>query len=360
MTKKIFVMNFGSTSTKIAVYESKNEITNEIIKESLQHSQDELKPFKNIMDQKNFRKEAILDFISKNHIELKDFDCIITRGGCCKPIESGIYEISQEMLSDIASEQYGVHPSSIGSTIASDLGRKYHILAITANPPTTDELCMLARYSGIKEINRTSLFHALNNKAIAHEYAKKRSVAYENLNLIVVHMGGGISVAAHHKGKIIDANNVIDGDGPFSPERAGTLPVGQVIKMCFNGDFTQDEMMKKIRGGSGGLISYLGTNSGLEVEARINNGDEYAEEVYKAMAYQVSKEVGAAAAVLKGKVDGIIFTASLAFSELFTGWVKERVEFIAPVEIMAGENEMFSLAENALRYLSGEEVHKPY
>jgi butyrate kinase len=355
MAKKIFVMNFGSTSTKVAVYKDENEI----IKESIQHSQDELKQFKHIMDQKDFRQAAIRDFLSKNNIELKDFDCVITRGGCCKPIEGGIYEISEEMLQDIASEQYGVHPSNLGSTIAIEFGRKYHIPAITADTPSTDEFCSLARYSGIKEIERVSLFHALNQKAIARRYAKKRNVPYESLNLIVVHMGGGISVAAHLKGKMIDANNALNGDGPFAPERAGTLPVGQLVKMCFSGDFTQDEMLKKVSGG-GGLMSYLGTNSGLEVEERINNGDEYAKEIYEAMAYQVSKEIGAAAAVLKGKVDAIIFTASLAFSELFTGWVRERVEFIAPVEILAGENEMLSLAENALRYLSGEEKPKEY
>ncbi|MGI6120208.1 MAG: butyrate kinase, partial [Desulfosporosinus sp.] len=265
----------------------------------------------------------------------------------------------EEMLRDIASGHYGVHSSNLGSMIAMDLGRKYHIPAITADTPSTDEFCKLARYSGIKEIERISLFHALNHKAIAQRYAKKRKVAYESLNLIVVHMGGGISVAAHNKGRIIDANNALNGEGPFAPERAGALPVEQVVKMCFSGDFSQNDILKKISGG-GGLMSYLGTNSGLEVEERIRNGDEYAKEVYEAMAYQVSKEIGAAATVLKGEVDAIIFTASLAFSELFTSWVKERVNFIAPVEIMAGENEMLSLAENALRYLSGEEAPKKY
>ncbi|MEA4989201.1 MAG: butyrate kinase [Anaerovorax sp.] len=355
MANKMFVLNLGSTSTKVAVYED----TNEIVKESLQHSQEDLNHFSKIMDQKEFRKNAIIDFLKRNNFHLETFDCIVARGGCTKPIEGGIYYITEKMLSDMESGIYGTHVSNVGCMIAYELSQEYHIPVITANTVSTDELCNFARYSGIKEAPRVSTFHALNHKAIARKYAKEIGRAYEDLNLVVVHLGGGISVGTHEKGHVIDTNNALEGDGSFSPERAGTLPVGAVVRMCFSGKYTEEQMMHNLRGG-GGLMSYLGTNSGLEVEERIKNGDDYAKEVFEAMAYQVAKEIGGASTILKGKVDAILLTGSLAYSDLFTSWLIDRISFLAPVHKFAGENEMLSLAENGVRFLNKVEEVKTY
>lgn len=355
MSYKLLIMNLGSTSTKVAVYEDYQEAA----RESLHHSQDQLSQYPSPLDQKDFRKEAILQFLATHNYDLTSFDCIVARGGCCKPIEGGIYPITEEMLSDIASERYGLHISNAGCFIAYELGQEYQLPVITADTIKTDELSPLARFSGLEELPRVSTFHALNQKAIARRYAAAIGRSYDELNLIVAHMGGGISVGAHLHGRVIDANNGLDGDGPFSPERAGTLPVGSLIDLCYSGRFTQREMRKKINGG-GGLMAYLGTNSGLEVEERIQNGDQQAEMVYQAMAYQVAREIGAASATLMGEVNAILLTGSLAYSRLLTDWIKERTSFIAPVVLYPGENEMLSLAESGMRYLTGEENLKTY
>ncbi|MCC9296668.1 butyrate kinase [Clostridium sp. WLY-B-L2] len=355
MKYKMLIINLGSTSTKIAVY---NDLE-EKFKVSIKHSQDELSRFHDIWEQNDFRKEKILRALKENGYNLKDFNCIACRGGNVKPVPSGTYLVNEKMLVDIRSEKYGVHPSGVGNIIAFELGKTYGIPVITADPPVTDELCSLAKYSGIKEITRISSGHALNQKRTARKIANELGKKYDDMNLIIAHLGGGISVGAHEKGRMIDFNNALDGDGSFSPERAGTLPAGDLIRMCFSGKYTEKEMIKKIKG-NGGLMSYLGTNSGLEVEKRIKNGDEYALEVFEAMAFQVSKEIGAAAAVLKGKVDAIVLTGGLAYLSRFTNWIKERTKFIAPVYLCPGENEMVSLAESALRYLKGEEKAKKY
>lgn len=352
---KILVLNLGSTSSKIAVYEN----TIPIIKESIQHEAEFIKQFKHTMDQKCFRTKVILDFFLQKGIKFEDIDCIIARGGNCKPLSSGIYKISDEMLEDIKSEKTGVHPAGIGCSIAYELGNKYNIPAIIADPPINDEFINLAKYSGVKEIERISSFHATNHKAISRRYSQMAGIKYEDLNLIVVHLGGGISVVAHCKGRMIDGNNALDGDGPFSAERAGSVPVGDLIKMCFSGKYSMQEMLKKVTG-NGGLMSYLGTSSGLEVEEMIRNGDNYALEVYEAMAYQVSKEIGSIATVLKGNIDAIIFTGNMAYSQLLTGLIKDRVQWIAKIVDMPGEDEMQSLAESAFRFLSGEEKLKDY
>lgn len=355
MPYKILIINLGSTSTKIAIYSDLKEE----FKESIGHSQEELNVFSNIWDQIDFRKEKILNLLRENEYKLESFDAISCRGGNVKPVPGGIYLLNEEMVSDMRSEKYGVHPTNVGNVIAYQLGKEAGIPVIIADPPVTDELCEFARFSGIKEIPRMSSFHALNQKRTARKISMELKKEYGDINLIVAHLGGGISVAAHEKGLIIDVNNALDGDGPFSPERAGTVPAGDLIRMCFFGRYSEEEMIKKVRGG-GGLMSYLNTNSGLEVEKMIDNGDRYALKVFKAMAYQISKEIGSAAAVLKGKVDAIVLTGSLAYSERLTKWIKGSTEFIAPIYIMAGENEMISLAENALRYLNGEEKPKKY
>ena len=355
MSYKTLIINLGSTSTKIAVYIDLEEE----FKISINHSQDELKEFHDIWDQTDFRKEKILKALEEKGYAISDFNGISCRGGNVKPVPGGIYLLNKEMVADMRSEKYGAHPTNVGNIIAYELGKQAGIPVIIADPPVTDELCELARYSGVKEISRMSSFHALNQKRTARKISKDLGREYTDLNLIVVHLGGGISVAAHENGRIIDVNNALDGDGPFSPERAGTVPAGDIIRMCFSGKYSEKEMIKKIKG-SGGLMSYLGTNSGLEVEDKIQNGDYYALEVYEAMAYFVSKEIGAAAAVLKGKVDGIVLTGSLAYSERLINWIKDRTVFIAPIYLCPGENEMISLAENALRYLTGEEQPKQY
>jgi butyrate kinase len=355
LSKKILVLNLGSTSTKIAIYEDKSPI----IKDSISHDISVIKQFKHTMDQTNFRKEVILDFLKSKEHKLEDIDCIIARGGNCKPLSSGIYKINEEMLEDIKSERTGVHPAGIGCNIAYELGQKYNIPAIIADPPINDEFINLAKYSGIKEIERISSFHATNHKAISRKYCEEVGIKYEDINLIIVHLGGGISVVAHCKGRMIDGNNALDGDGPFSPERAGSVPVGDLIKMCYSGKYTMQEMLRKITG-NGGLMSYLGTSSGLVVEEMISNGDKYALEVYESMAYQVSKEIGSIATVLKGNVDAIIFTGGLAYSKLLTDYIKDRVNWIAKIIDMPGEDEIQSLAESAYRFLNRDEESRDY
>lgn len=355
MKQTMFILNLGSTSTKVAVYEG----TTEIAKESLQHSQADLSSYPKVPDQKDFRKEAIRGFLDRGGFDLSTFDCIVARGGCSKPIEGGIYRITPDMLEDINSGVYGVHISNVGCQIAYELSLEYQIPVVTADTVRTDELGRLARYTGLAEMKRVSTFHALNHKAIARGHARTVGKAYEDMNLVVAHMGGGISVAAHEKGRVVETNNALDGDGPFSPERAGALPVGSLVRMCFSGQYTEEQMQKKICG-QGGLMSYLGTNSGLEVEDRIEAGDNTAREVYEAMAYQTAKAIGSAACVLKGQLDGILITGSLAYSELLTGWVKERVSFLGPVYLYPGENEMLSLAENGVLFLSGKVKPKSY
>jgi butyrate kinase len=355
MAYQIMIINLGSTSTKVAVYQD----TEEVFKESITHSQEELNQYPTIWDQHEFRQNKLIEVLENNNYKVGDFDAISCRGGNTKPIPGGIYLLNDEMIADMRSEKYGVHPTNVGNLIAYNLGLGNQVPVVVADPPVTDELCDHARFSGVKEIPRMSSFHALNQKRTARKVAAEMDQAYEDLNLIVAHLGGGISVAAHEKGQIIDVNNALDGDGPFSPERAGTVPAGDLIRMCYSGDYTQDEMIKKVRGG-GGLMSYLETNSGLDVEARIDDGDQYAKAVYEAMAYHISKELGAAGAVLCGKVDAIALTGSLAYSERLTGWIKERVSHIAPIYLMPGENEMLSLAEGAIRYLSGQEAPKEY
>jgi butyrate kinase len=353
--KKILVLNLGSTSTKIAVFEDGVAL----FKESVKHSTEEVKMFPDIWEQYDYRKNVILNVLKDKNIELASICAITSRGGNTKPIPSGIYIIDEKMVMDMKSRKYGVHPTNVGCAIAFDMGKALGVPVLTVDPPVTDEFCKLARYSGVAILNRVSSFHALNSKATAKKIAHKIGKKYEEINMIVVHLGGGISVSANEKGKAIDVNNSLDGDGPFSPERAGSLPTRDLVKLCFSGKYTESEILQMLTG-NGGLVSYLGTSNCQEVEERINEGDEKAEEVYEAMAYQVSKEIGSAAAVLKGDVEVIALTGSLANSERFVNYIKERVSFIAPIHLYPGENEMEALAEGTFRYLNGEEHARTY
>ncbi|WP_027307586.1 butyrate kinase [Caloramator sp. ALD01] len=352
---RMLIINPGSTSTKIAVYDDLNPV----FVETLRHSAEELAPYATIFDQYEFRKNVIIKAVEEKGIDLGTLNAVVGRGGLLKPIEGGTYSVNENMLEDLKIGVQGQHASNLGGVIAFEIAKKYNIPSFIVDPVVVDEMQDVARISGMPEIERKSIFHALNQKAVAKRYAKEKGVKYEDLNLIVAHMGGGISVGAHKKGRVVDVNNALDGEGPFSPERSGGLPVGDLVKMCFSGKYTQDEMKKKITG-KGGLVAYLGTNDGREVKKMMEEGNKEAELIYKAMAYQVAKEIGSCAAVLKGEVDAIILTGGLAYGEEYVSWIKERISFIAPVVVYPGEDEMLALAEGGLRVLKGEEAAKEY
>ncbi len=355
MSYYILVINFGSTSTKIAAYEN----TQELFKVSVSHSPEETEQFHSLEEQFDFRRKVVLSTVKDQGYTMESFQAIASRGGNCRPIPGGIYEINPSMIRDIKSGKYGTHATGIGCEVAYELGKQYGIPALTADPPIADEFCVLARFSGKKELPRISSGHMLNQKRTARIVAEQMNMAYEDINMIVVHLGGGISVGAHQKGKLIDMNNALDGEGPFSPERTGTIIVEEVISLCFSGKYTKEEASRFFKG-QGGLASYLGTNNGAEVERRISQGDEYASLVFQAMAYQVAKEVGGMYTVLGGNVDAIALTGGLAYSKFLTDEIKKRVGYLAKIYLVPGENEMIALAESSLRYLKGEEKAKKY
>ena len=352
---RLLVINPGSTSTKIAVFDNEKPV----FEETIRHSTEELAPYATVADQFEFRKNMILDTLNAKGINITKLSAVIGRGGLLKPIQSGIYEVNDAMLKDLREAKRGQHASNLGGILAYEIASPLHIPAYIVDPVVVDELDDIARITGMPELERISIFHALNQKAVARRAAKDLGKAYEELNLIVAHLGGGISVGAHKKGRVVEVNNALDGEGPMSPERAGTLPVGGLIKLCYSGKYTIDEMKKKIVG-KGGLVAHLGTNDGREVVRRIEAGDKHAELVYRAMAYQVAKEIGACAAALEGKVDAICLTGGLAYDKLLTGWIKESVEFISQVLVYPGEDEMIALAEGGLRVLRKEEEPKVY
>ncbi|MCD4760273.1 butyrate kinase [bacterium] len=353
---KILVINPGSTSTKIAVYHNEDPI----FVKNIKHTSKELEKFDKITDQLSYRKNLIIDELNASEISDDHVKAVIGRGGLIKPIESGVYLVNKEMIHDLKNSPLGEHASNLGGLIAYDIAHSLpDAKAYIANPVVVDEFEDIARISGHPLFQRKSIFHALNQKAVAHEHAKSIMRKYEDLNLIVVHLGGGITVGAHKKGRVIDVNQGLDGEGPFSPERSGTLPVGDLAKLCFSGDFTQKEIKKMITG-KGGLVAYLGTNNAYEVEKRVESGDRQAKLIYEAMAYQVSKTVGAMAAVLKGDVDGILITGGIAHDKWFVNQIIERVYKFGPVYVYPGEDEMRALATNALRVIKGEIKPKIY
>lgn len=352
---KMLIINPGSTSTKIAVFENETPV----LDETLRHSTQELAPYKKIFDQLNFREEVILKLLEEKGIKIETLSAVVGRGGMLKPIHSGTYNVNEHMLEDLKIGISGQHASNLGGIIANKIASRLNIHAFIVDPVVVDEMEDIARLSGMPEIKRKSIFHALNQKAVAKRHAKEALINYEDVNLIVAHMGGGISVGAHKKGKVVDVTNALDGEGPFSPERSGGLPVGDLMKLCYSGKYTQEEMMKKILGG-GGLVAHLNTNDGRVVAGMIKDGDKNAELIFKAMAYQVAKEIASCAAVLCGDVEAIILTGGLVYNKDFAGWIKERVKFISNVVIYPGEDEMLALAEGGLRVLRGEEAAKEY
>jgi len=352
---KVLAINPGSTSTKIALYEGETPV----FTKSLSHSADEIKKYERISDQYEFRKGVILDAVKESGTVLSEIDVIVGRGGNMKPVQGGTYEINEAMVEDLRIGIMGQHASNLGGIIAYSISIELGIPSYVVDPVVVDELEEYARISGMPGIERKSKDHPLNQKAAARVAAKELGGAYADFNFIVAHLGGGISIGTHQKGRIVDVNNALDGDGPFSPERSGGVPIGSLVDMCFSGEYTKAEIKKKITG-NGGLVAYLGTNDGREVQRRIKAGDKYAKLIYETMAYQIAKEIGAAAAVLKGDVDAIILTGGVAHDDEFVSWIKERVGFIATVKVIPGENEMEALVQGVLRVLNGEEQPKIY
>ena len=352
---RVLAVNPGSTSTKIAVYDGEKEV----FSVNLSHPAEEIAKYSRIMDQYEFRRDVILDMLKEKGIEGSTLSAVVGRGGLLRPIPGGTYKVNEKMTADLREGLQGEHASNLGGLIAWAIAEKLGIPSFIVDPVVVDEMESLARYTGRPEIKRRSIFHALNQKAAARKAAAELGKRYDEINLIVAHLGGGISIGAHKKGRVVDVNNALNGDGPITPERAGSLPAWDLICFVLDNGYTKQDM-KKLLAGKGGVVAYLGVNDMRVVEERIKKGDKEAEEILGAVAYTVSKEIGSLAAVLEGKVDGIVLTGGLAYDKLFTEWVSKRIGFIAPVMVYAGENEMQALAEGALRVLSGEENAKEY
>ncbi|ANB59499.1 butyrate kinase [Anoxybacteroides amylolyticum] len=352
---RILVINPGSTSTKIGVFDNERSI----FEKTIRHDTEELKQYKSIIDQYEFRKQTILSALDEEGINISKLSAVCGRGGLLRPIEGGTYRVNEQMLKDLRKGYSGQHASNLGGILAHEIANALNIPAFIVDPVVVDELDPIARISGFSLIERKSIFHALNQKAVARRVSKQLGKKYEEVNLIVAHMGGGITVGAHKQGRVVDVNNGLDGEGPFSPERAGTVPAGDLVSLCFSGEYYREEIMKKLVG-QGGLVGYLGTNDAVKVEKMIEAGNEKAKLVYSAMAYQVAKEIGAASAVLAGKVDAIVLTGGLAYGKGFVKEIADRVNWIAEVIVQPGENELQALAEGALRVLRGEEKEKEY
>lgn len=356
MIHQILAINPGSTSTKIAVFHN----TRPVFLRSVNHRTEDLQNFKRISDQFNFRRDAILNELSQARIDTKLTEIVIGRGGLLKPLKSGVYIINDNMIFDLTVGAKGEHASNLGGLIAEGIAKTLpSAKAYIADPVVVDEMNEVARYTGHPKFRRHSIFHALNHKATGRAYARLLNKKYEELNLVIAHLGGGISVAAHCQGKIVDVNQALDGEGPFSPERTGSLPMGELAAWCFSGQISLEEM-KHTLAGKGGYIAYFGTNNAYEIELMARDGDEKARIIQDAMAYQIGKEIGAYAAVLKGKTDAIILTGGMAHNTAIVEYIKSMVSFIAPVVIYPGEDEMHSLAMNAFLVAKGEITPREY
>ncbi|MBQ4423736.1 MAG: butyrate kinase [Clostridia bacterium] len=346
---KVLVINPGATSTKIAVFEEETEQ----FRVSIDHSAAELKDFERVADQMPYRKALILDALAKNGVDLKTLDAVCGRGGLFRHIPSGTYAVNDLAIQDILHPFYGEHAANLGAYIAREIADPLGIPAFFVDPVCVDELSDLARVSGLKGMVRESFFHALNQKSVARKAAKQLGKPYEELNLIVLHLGGGVSVAAHEKGMVVDNFNVKD-DGAMGLDRGGALPVNAVVNLCFSGKTKQE--IKKLISGEAGVYSYLGTKDFREIERRALSGDDpEATLIFKALAYQLAKDAGALAAVMKFRVDAIVYTGGMAYSKPFCDELDSYLAPLAPVLRFPGEEEMKSLAEGALRVLHGGE-----
>jgi len=352
--KRILVINPGATSTKIAIFDDETAIFEKV----LEHQGTELNKFDKIVDQYPYRLDLILDELAKASIPLTSINAIVARGGLLKPLPGGTYAVNERMVEDLKKAERGEHASNIGAVIAHALSGQLGIPAFIVDPVSVDELEPVARISGLPDLPKVSLSHALNSKAVARNAAKGMGKRYEDVNLITAHLGTGVTVAAHKNGKMIDVNNAQD-DGPFSPDRCGGLPASQLAKLCFSGKYDLNQLRRRLSG-EGGMYAYLGTKDVREAEKRAAEGDEAADLVLDALAYQVAKEIGSMAAVLEGQVDQIIITGGIAYSKRITEAIAARIKFIAPVVLAPGEAELRSLAAGALRVLQGEELSRTY
>lgn len=352
---KILVLNLGSTSSKIAVYED-----GEVKKETtIEHTGEDLKDYRTVIEQKDYRKNKIKEWLDQEEETLASFDAIAPRGGLLHPVLSGTYQVNADMVDDLISCRYGSHASNLAGIIAYELAIPVGIPALTTDPVVVDEFIPEARFSGSRLLTRTSVFHALNQKAAARKAAQMLGKKYEMCNLIVAHLGGGITIGAHCMGKVIDANNGADGDGPFSANRTGSLPVGDLIRLCFSGKYSQEEMLQIVNG-RGGLLSYLGENDMRKIEQQISEGDETARKVRNALVYQIAKAIGEYSVVSREKIDAIVLTGGMAYSRDLTEQLREYIKEIAPILIFPGECEQEALEQGARRVLMGQETAKLY
>lgn len=351
---RILAINPGGTSTKISVFDDKNEI----LKKSIVHTRDDLKPYRKVFDEYEYRKILILDVLCKEKIELKSIDATVGRGGLMKPIEGGTYRVNDKMIDDLRNEVSGEHASNLGSVLAKNIGDEIGVPSFVVDPVSVDEFDEVSRITGISDIEKASWLHALNHKAVSRKIAEKLGGKYEDFNFIVAHLGSGISIVAHKNGKMIDGSGGRS-DGPFSPERSGGLLAYPLVQLCYSGKYTKEEMVTKVSS-TGGMYDYLGTKDMVEIQERIEAGDEKAKIIMDAFIYQIAKEISMYGASLYGKVDRIILTGGISYSQLVDEEVVKRVSYLAPVEIVPGEMEMEALVLGALRVLNGEEKVKIY
>ena len=355
MSIKSLIINPGSTSTKIGVFEDETLL----FEETLRHSTEEIARYASIVEQKDFRKDIIVNLLKEKAFDIHSLNVIVGRGGMLKPISGGTYPVTDALLADLKVGVQGQHASNLGGILAREIADSIGVPSYIVDPVVVDELMPEARYSGVPELPRVSIFHALNQKAVAKRYAKETGKAYDSLNLVVVHMGGGVSVGAHKSGQVVDVFNALDGDGAFSPERAGGVPSGSLIKMCFSGQYSQAEVYKKVVGG-GGVNAYLGTNDMRDVDKLADGGDEKAKVIRDAFILQVAKDMGSMACVLGGAVDQIIITGGIAYDQYVVEGLKEKAGWIAPITVYPGEDELLALAQGALRVMNGEEPAMTY
>ncbi len=344
---KVLVINPGSTSTKMAVVEDGEPRLIKVIR----HAAEELAPFAKITDQFDFRRKMILNELENAGIPV-EFDAIVARGSLTKPLPGGVYAVDENMIQATYASEHQ-HACDLGCVIAREIAKGLGCPCYIADPVVTDELNDYARVCGLAMFKRESIWHALNQRAIARRFARENGKRYEDLNLIVAHLGGGISVAAHDHGRAVDVNNALDGEGPFSPERAGSLPAKELVNLCFSGEYTKDEILKMISG-KGGVFSHLGTTDMIEAEKMMNNGDEKAKLVINAMIYHIAKAIAEKGAVLCGKIDAILITGGIAYWKYMTDELEKRIGWMAPVHVYPGEDEMSALAENAFGALNGD------
>ncbi len=355
MSIKSLIINPGSTSTKIGVFEDETLL----FEETLRHSTEEIARYASIVEQKDFRKDIIVSLLQEKDFDIRSLNVVVGRGGMLKPISGGTYPVTDALLADLKVGVQGQHASNLGGILAREIADSIGVPSYIVDPVVVDELMPEARYSGVPELPRVSIFHALNQKAVAKRYAKETGKAYDSLHLIVVHMGGGVSVGAHKDGQVVDVFNALDGDGAFSPERAGGVPSGSLIKMCFSGQYTQAEVYKKVVG-NGGFNAYLGTNDMRDVDKLADGGDEKAKMIRDAFILQVAKDMGSMSCVLSGKVDQIIITGGIAYDKYVVDGLKEKAGWIAPITVYPGEDELLALAQGALRVMNGEEPAMTY